>query len=112
MLSLVILRKLGLSPVYSVAISFWLGLAVAFTAQKLITFNNRHTGRTLHIQGAGYIALVAWNYFFTLTCTSLGRRYFNVFITRTFAILVTTLWNYQIYKHLFKNKNLSHDQAA
>lgn len=99
---------LNLSPLKAVAISFWTGLVVAFILQKIITFKNH--SRSLHIlskQLGGYGVLVAFNYAFTLLLVNLFSPSFSVFLIRTMAILITTLWNYIIYRSLFKNQEAS-----
>jgi putative flippase GtrA len=86
--------------------SFWLGLIFAFIAQKLLTYKNRSSDlKTLSKQMTGYLLLVLWNYLFTLSAVKLLSNTFPVMITRTLVILLVTIWNYQIYRHLFKNEN-------
>lgn len=102
---LVLRHFLGLSPVSAVAISFWIGLIVAFVFQKLITFKN-YDKRT-HIvfgQMLAYGLLVVWNYGFTLLSVKLLSRSVSVFIVRTAVILIITSWNFIVYTKLFNQK--------
>src|SRR5664279_5546562 len=94
---------LHLSSFISVAISYWVGFAVSFISQKFIVFSNHDKRR--HIiakQLVGYSLLVAWNYVFTLAVIALFSSSVSVFVLRTGAIAVTLLWNFAIYKRLFK----------
>lgn len=93
---------LKLSPIKAVAISFWVGLVVAFVLQKLITFKNYDKRAHIVIgQMAAYGLLVAWNYGFTLVGVKLLSRSVSVFIIRTTAILIITSWNFIVYSKLF-----------
>lgn len=101
----VLRNVVGLSGVNSVAISFWVGLVIAFFLQKLLTFKNRHFGlKHLLKQSIGYSVLVAWNYCFSLILVIFLQRYISVFIIRTLAILCITLWNYKLYHILFRHE--------
>lgn len=94
---------LGLSPLRAVAISFWVGLIVAFFLQKFVTFKNYDKSkRAIATQLIGYAILVGWNYIFTLAVVKLFENHFSVFIIRTIAILIITSWNFFIYQVLFK----------
>jgi putative flippase GtrA len=99
---------LKISSVYSVAISFWVGLIVAFLAQKYITFEN-HEKRP-HIIGLQlviYGLLVGFNYLVTLLAVSHFSNRFKVYEIRTVVILLSTVWNYAVYRLLFKQDQLS-----
>jgi putative flippase GtrA len=97
------LQKLGLGKLGAVSISFWLGLLVAFFAQKIITFSNKTTDyKNLKKQTLGYALLVGWNFCFTLAMTWLLKNILPVIVIRTIVILIVTIWNYAIYKRLFK----------
>jgi putative flippase GtrA len=102
---LVILHKvLGLSPVSSVAISFWIGFITAFTLQKLVTFKDfSRDKRAITRQIAGYSVLVAFNYAFTLMAVTILSDRFSVFIIRTAIIIIVTSWNFVIYRRLFNS---------
>lgn len=96
-------QLLHVSPTVSVAISFWVGFIVAYTLQKLVTFQNKEKSRrALTKQLIGYSLLVLWNYGFTLVVVELFHASISVIILRTIVIAITTTWNYFLYKKLFK----------
>ncbi|MDB5160560.1 MAG: hypothetical protein JWO99_823 [Candidatus Saccharibacteria bacterium] len=100
MASLFIFKEfLHFSDVLSVAISFWIGFVAAFILQKIITFKNHDkaakvVGKQLVIYGL----LAAWNYFFSLGLVAFFSGTASVFVVRTVAIAIITLWNYGIYR--------------
>jgi putative flippase GtrA len=104
---------IGLSPVKSVAISFWFGLVLAFILQKFITFQNHLRG--IHILGfqlVMYACLVAFNYLITLLAVKYFSPRYSVFEIRTVVIAVATIWNYFIYNRLlFAKKPLELDKV-
>jgi len=104
---------IGLSPVKSVAISFWFGLIIAFVLQKYITFENRE--KRMHILGfqvALYGSLVAVNYLITILAVKYFSKHYSVFEIRTAVIALSTIWNYVVYKRwLFKTKPLELDKS-
>lgn len=96
-------QLLHVSPTISVAISFWVGFIIAYTLQKLVTFQNKEKSRkALTKQLIGYSLLVLWNYAFTLLIVELFHASISVIILRTVVIAITTTWNYFLYKKLFK----------
>lgn len=98
----------GISDVYSVAISFWIGLVVAFVLQKLITFKEKSKGKKVVKQSVLYILLVLFNYIFTLAFVGLLSSITYVVIARTIALIITTSWNFLLYnKYLFKSEGIS-----
>lgn len=102
MATLFLLKKVSLGNVESVAVSFWVGLIVAFVLQKSITFRSRAKSKKhLTHQATLYLLLVAINYLFTLAVVALIGNVITVFGARTFAIVITTAWNYAIYKIIF-----------
>jgi putative flippase GtrA len=96
-------RVLGLSDVVSVAISFWAGLIWAFVLQKLVTFRNyeKHA-KAVARQVIIYGLLVAFNYGFTLLATRKLSTHYSVFEIRTAVIIITTVWNFFVYRMLFR----------
>ncbi len=99
----VLSRTFGLSNLAAVAISFWVGFIVAFVLQKWIAFENHE--KTAHIvtkQLAAYGTLAAWNYGFTLAVVAVFSPVASVFIIRTVAIVIISLWNFSIYRIIFK----------
>lgn len=91
---------LDLSVSLSVAIAFWIGLLASFSLQKLLAFqDHRKSAKVVTRQVILYAALVLFNYVFTLALVSLSPPELFL-ITRTVALIVTTLWNYVVYKYL------------
>lgn len=95
------LLYLGFENVTSVAISFWFGLVAAFLLQKSIAFRDRsYSKRRVFKQTVFYMVLVGVNYLFTLWFVEIFDAIFNIFVVRTIALVITTVWNYLIYKYL------------
>ena len=93
---------LRLGSVASVAISFWVGFAVAFLLQKFIAFENHEKKTRVVAKQLGFYAILAgWNYIFTLIIVSLFASVASVFVLRTLAIIIITMWNFLVYKKLF-----------
>lgn len=91
-------RRAGASSVVAVALSFWTGLIVSFGLQKVFTFNDRRTHhKVLTTQIIAVSLLVLWNFGFTILVTKLLTAV-NPTITRTIALLITTIWNFYLYK--------------
>ena len=107
LLVIVAATRTGAKPVLAVAISFWFGLLLSFGLQKFVTFRDKRVHhKVLLPQIIAISLLVAFNFFFTLTLTSLLASSFPPTLTRTIALGITTLWNYYLYKtHIFKQPN-------
>lgn len=105
LLVIYLLKLFGLNDVIAVGIAFWFGLAASFVLQKLIAFSNKdRSARTVGRQAIMYGMLVAVNYVFTLGTVALFSETFGVFLTRTVALIITTFWNFFIYRNvIFKN---------
>jgi putative flippase GtrA len=89
----------GMSAVWSVALSFWLGLLVSFVLQKLITFGDRRTHHKVVLpQFGAFAALVMFNFGFTLLMTKLFQHVMPLVVVRTLALGITTIWNFYLYK--------------
>jgi len=103
---IVIARKLGASPVWAVAVSFSLGTFVSFLLQKLVTFGDKRMHHRILIpQLVATVLLVVWNLGFSVLLAKLLKSLPTV-VVRTLAILITTLWNFYLYKtRIFKNSN-------
>ena len=96
---IVLAQHLGASAVGAVAISFWFGLVVSFTLQKLVTFGDKRTHHKVVLpQIATFSLLVMFNFAFTIVVTKLLEHTLPVVAIRTLAIGITTLWNYYLYK--------------
>ena len=96
---IVLAQHEGMSAVWAVALSFWLGLLVSFVLQKLITFGDRRTHhRVVLPQFGAFAALVLFNFGFTVLVTKLFQHVMPVIAVRTLALGVTTIWNFYLYK--------------
>jgi putative flippase GtrA len=94
-----------LSGVASVAISFWIGFVVAFVLQKYVAFQHRDARpKVLVRQLAIYSVLVAWNYIFTLAIAHFFANIASIFVLRTIVILIVTVWNFAVYRLVFKEQ--------
>lgn len=95
-------RIIGIDAVLSVAISFWVGFGTSFYLQKVHAFSNRSRGKVVVKQLILYSLLVAINYLFTIWLVHTLDN-LDIFISRTIALAITTVWNYFLYKYvLFK----------
>lgn len=93
-----------LSPELSVACSFWIGLIVSFLLQKYIAFGNSVSDKkTVGKQTTLYGLLVLFNYSFTIAFVGIFTDLLGLFVARTAALLLTTIWNYLAYKKLIFN---------
>jgi putative flippase GtrA len=109
MLVIPLSQWLGASPLLAVTISFWLGIGLSFTLQKLITFEDRRMHhRVLVPQMLTYGMLVLFNFGFTLLLTHLLTDLLPTVVIRTLALGITTVWNFYLYKtRIFKNPDNS-----
>jgi len=97
---------LSLGSTLGVAISFWTGLVASFVLQKMFSFKNKAANKKhLTKQMTAYMTLVGFNYIFTLGFVAIFEAHIGLFVARTIALLITTVWNFYIYsKHIFKNQ--------
>lgn len=103
-LIILLARSFGLSDSTSVAIAFWFGLTIAFVLQKLFAFKDK-AAKFATSQAALYTVLVMFNYLFTVSLVFMLSNLMDVAISRTIALLITTVWNYFIYKKvIFKQR--------
>lgn len=92
-------QSLGVSSVWAVAMAFWIGLIISFVLQKFVTFGDERTHhKVVAKQVAAVTLLVAWNFAFTIGVTKLLQNVLPAVIIRTVALLITTLWNFYLYK--------------
>lgn len=103
LLVIAIASHAGANSVVAVSLSFWIGLMVSFVLQKLFTFGDRRTHHKILIpQIIAVSLLVLWNFGFTIAVTRLLSS-INPVITRTIALLITTVWNFYLYQtRIFK----------
>ena len=96
---LLLVRVFDFNTTLAVSIGFWLGLVISFLLQKFLAFKNTDTrARRLTIQTVYYALLVLFNYGFTLLFVHLLEPFIDLSIARTLALIITTAWNYIIYK--------------
>ena len=91
------------SPVLAVACSFWVAFVVSFVLQKYLTFGNKQKGkRELGKQTLLYGLLVVFNYAVTLLFVAMFTDILGLVVARTAVLLLTVIWNYFVYKQIFK----------
>ena len=96
---LLLVHVFDFNTTLAVSIGFWLGLVISFLLQKFLAFKNTDTrARRLTIQTVYYALLVLFNYGFTLLFVHLLEPFIDLSIARTLALIITTAWNYIIYK--------------
>ena len=96
---LLLVRVFHFNTTLAVSIGFWLGLVISFLLQKFLAFKNTDTrARRLTIQTVYYALLVLFNYGFTLLFVHLLEPFIDLSIARSLALIITTAWNYVIYK--------------
>ncbi len=102
---IVLAQHAGASSVVAVAISFWVGLIISFILQKLFTFGDKRTHHKILIpQVIAVSLLVLWNFSFTVLVTKL-LYVVPPTVTRTLALLITTIWNFYLYRtRIFKEQ--------
>jgi len=107
-----LIYKAHFSQVAGTAVSFWAGLLISFGLQKTLAFKDyRREKKLLQKQAAMYSVLVVWNYGFSLLIVALFAKYQPIVVGRTVALIVTTAWNYIIYKHyIFKSEDPGEEQ--
>jgi putative flippase GtrA len=99
------LKIIGLSDLHAVAISFWIGFIVAFLLQKYFTFKNSARDiKSISHQLIGYSLLVGLNYLFTLSVVGYFSGALAVYTLRAIVIAITTVWNYLVYKYIFRKQ--------
>jgi putative flippase GtrA len=108
LLVIVLAQQLGASAVAAVGLSFWIGLAISFGLQKVVTFDDRRAHRKVLLpQVAAYCLLVLFNFSFTILVTDVLSPAVPPAISRTLALAVTTIWNFYLYKtRIFNQDNI------
>lgn len=106
---IVIAQGMGAQPLAAVSISFWIGLIISFTLQKFVTFRDKRMHhRVILPQIIAVSGLVLFNFGFTLLVTKLFRNILPTVGSRTIALIITTIWNYYLYKtKIFKTQGLT-----
>lgn len=96
---IVVMQQRGATPTQAVALSFTLGLIVSFFLQKLFTFGDKRMHHKVVLTQAIAVGLlVVWNLSFTVALTKLLQASVPPTVTRTVALLITTIWNFYLYK--------------
>lgn len=92
-------QRAGLSAIMAVALAFWVGLVVSFVLQKFVTFSDHRTHHKIVLKQLLAVSLlVVWNFLFTVGMTKLLADHAPATVIRTVALLITTLWNFYLYK--------------
>jgi putative flippase GtrA len=92
-------QRAGLAAVPAVALAFWVGLLVSFVLQKFVTFGDHRTHHKIVLkQFLAVSLLVVWNFLFTIVVARLLAQHAPATVTRSIALLITTLWNFYLYK--------------
>jgi putative flippase GtrA len=104
-LVIIISQRAGASPVTAVTLSFWIGLVISFFLQKLFAFKDKRMHRRVVIRQILLVtALVSFNYGFTSIIIRLLVGHSPTVISRTIALLITTVWNFYLYRtRIFKS---------
>lgn len=102
---IIVAQQFGATPVWAVTWSFGVGLVFSFLLQKLFTFRDRRMQHKIIIsQAVAVILLILFNLGFTLVVIKLLENMLPPVVTRTIALLVTTIWNFYLYKtRIFNN---------
>ncbi len=106
---IVVAQALGAMPTLAVGISFWVGLVISFLLTKLVTFGDKRTHhRVLLPQIIAFSLLVLFNFSFTVLVTGWLQNSLPPVVTRTFALGLTTIWNFYLYRtRIFKTDGAS-----
>ena len=94
---IVVAQQRGATPTEAVAISFTAGLIVSFFLQKIVTFGDKRMHHKVVLRQAIAVGLlVVWNLCFTVLLTRLLQSVVPPTVTRTIALLITTIWNFLV----------------
>lgn len=96
---IVLATRRGESGTVAVTFAYVIGLVVSFFLQKIVTFGDKRMHhRIVFAQAAVVTVLVLWNWLFTLMVTRFLAGILPATMTRTLALLITTIWNFYLYK--------------
>ena len=103
----VMVRVFSSSDSLAVTMSYWLGVLVSFLLQKFFAFKSRDVrAKTVTRQIIFFGLLLVFNYIFTLVFVQLTGEIINIYLARIIALVITTMWNFYVYKKIiFKNGN-------
>ena len=92
-------QKFSANDTLAVAVSFWIGLVLSFVLQKIFTFGDKRVGgKLVATQFLAVTLLVLFNFGFTILASQLLASLLPIYITRTLALGLTTMWNFYLYK--------------
>jgi putative flippase GtrA len=102
---ILIAQHQGASAVVSVGLSYAIGTTVSFGLQKMVTFGDKRMHHKILIpQAVATALLVLFNFGFTLLVAKLLAHVWPTVVTRTLALLTTTVWNFYLYRtRIFKS---------
>lgn len=110
---LIFIKLLNVNESIAVSIGFWSGLIISFILQKFFAFKDNSVDFSrLSTQTIYYGVLVLINYVFTLLFTLILTPIFGLIVSRTLALIITTCWNYIIYKKVIFNRKIASSKAA
>lgn len=92
-------QRLTNNGILAVAGSFWVGLVASFILQKSITFKDKRIQKgVVASQFLATASLVVFNFMFTVGFVKLFGGFGPVYIVRTVALGLTTIWNFYLYR--------------
>lgn len=95
------LRVFHASNSVAVSLGFWLGVAFSFLLQKFFAFENKEVQPlALGCQTVSFGVLLLVNYLFTLGVVAVLAGLLTVYGARLLALVITTAWNFLVYKHI------------
>lgn len=105
---IVVALKMGAGNIVAVAYSFWIGLGASFLLQKLVTFGDKRMHHKILVpQIIAYCLLVLFNFIITILLVKILTGILPAAFTRTFAIGLTTIWNFYLYRtRIFKSNKI------
>ena len=99
LLCIYVYRQFSQNTTAAVAVSFWVGFVLSFLLQKFVAFQDNRTQKGLiGTQFTAYFLLVVFNFGFTILITRALDSVAPIYLTRTFALGITTIWNFYLYK--------------
>jgi putative flippase GtrA len=113
LLVIIVAQRLGARPTIAVGLSFWLGTAVSFGLQKIVTFGDKRLHHKILVpQIIAASLLLAFNFGFSVVLAGLLAPPLPATLVRTLALGITTVWNFYIYRtHIFRRDSVSYTEA-
>lgn len=93
--------QLQLNLAASTSVAYWVSMSYNFVLNRYWTFDSREKeSLTRHI--TTYLALVLFNYLFTVTFVSIVGSHINYVIAKALAVAIQMVWTYEVYrKYIF-----------